>query len=103
MKKTEEIDPVDNLKIKFYPRETDTISIEIPKDTIANLKKIASRRDMSDQALLKFYIGQGLRHDLTRFFGDFILEKTENVLTRHIQSEEEVSSIIQEIQLEAVG
>lgn len=31
-------------------------------------------------------------------FGDRIIEKTAQVLSRHIDSEEEISSIIQEIQ-----
>lgn len=102
MKKPEEVDPVDNLDLKFRPRETETISIEIPKDTLASLQKVASTRDMSSQALLKFYIGQGLRNDLARLFGDHVLDTATEVLKRHIQSEEEVSSIIREIQTESV-
>lgn len=101
MKMPEETDPVDNLKLKFRPRETESISIEIPKDVIADLKKVAAWRDMSYQALLKLYIGRGLRHDLARLFGDRLLEKTEYVLAKHIQSEEEISSIIREIRAEA--
>jgi hypothetical protein len=90
-------------EIKFRPRETETVSIEIPKDTLASLKKVAASRDMAVQALLKFYIGQGLRHDLARLFGDRVLETTEQVLARHMQSQEEISSIIREIRSEAVG
>ncbi|MCC3446361.1 MULTISPECIES: hypothetical protein [unclassified Microcoleus] len=51
-------------------------------------------------ALLKFYIGQGLREDLTKLFSDRLLEATAQVLARHLDSEEEVSTIIREIQSE---
>jgi hypothetical protein len=52
---------------------------------------------MTIQALLKFYIGQGLRQDLAKHFADRLLETTAQVLARHIQSPEEVSAILQEI------
>jgi len=93
MKKTEE-----KFEWRFRPRAAETVAIEIPKDALDSLKKVASIRDMSFQALLKFYIGQGLRQDLSRLFADRVLDKTAEVLARHIQSEEEVSAIMLEIQ-----
>lgn len=93
MKKAEE-----KFELRFRPRAAEKVSIEMPKDALNSLKKVAAIRDMSYQALLKFYIGQGLRHDLSRFFADHVLDKTAEVLTRHIQSEEEVSTIMREIQ-----
>jgi hypothetical protein len=88
-------------ELRLRPRAVETVSIEIPVDTIASLKKAAASRDMSYQALLKLYIGQGLRQDLTRLFSDRVLETTAQVLARHIPSEK-VSAIIREIQVEAV-
>jgi hypothetical protein len=96
MKKGEE-----EITLRLRPRETETVSIEIPKDTLDSLKKVAASRDMSYQALLKFYIGQGLRQDLTKLFGDRVLTTTAQVLARHLQSVEEVSAIMQEIRVEA--
>lgn len=55
---------------------------------------------MSVEALLKFYVGQGLRQDLAKLFSDRLLESTAQVLARHIQSEAEILAIIQEIQAE---
>jgi hypothetical protein len=55
------------------PRETETVTLAIPKDTLASVRQVAAQRDMSEQALLKFYIGQGLRQDLARRFGDRVL------------------------------
>ncbi len=45
----------------FRPRATETVSIEIPRDVLHSLKRVAANRDMSVQALLKSYIGQGSR------------------------------------------
>ncbi|MEH2248992.1 hypothetical protein [Nostoc sp.] len=52
-------------------------------------------------ALLKFYIGQSLRQDLAKLFSERVLESTAEVLARHIESKEEILTIIQEIQAEA--
>ena len=87
--------------VQIRPRPTETVTIEIPKNTIEALKKVALKRDMSYQALLKFYIGQGLRQDLTRLFSDHVLETTAEILAKHIQSEEDLSNILREIKLES--
>jgi hypothetical protein len=92
--------PEEELKLHLRPRAVETVSIEIPRDTLESLKKVATSRDMSSEALVKFYIGQGLRQDLARLFGDRVLETTAQVLARHIQSEEEILTIIREIQSE---
>ena len=89
--------------LRIRPRETESVLLAIPKDTLAALKKVAAKRDMSYQALLKLYIGQGLRHDVTQFFGDQVLETTAHVLARHLHSEEEVITIMREIREEAGG
>lgn len=39
-----------------------------------------------------------MRQDLSRLFADRVLDTTAEVLARHIQSEEEVSAIMREIQ-----
>lgn len=99
--KKHDVDPVDNIELQIRPRETETLSIKIPKDTLASLKKVATSRDMPMQALLKLYIGQSLRQDISRLFGDQVLETTAQVLAKYIPSEERVSSIIREIRAEA--
>jgi hypothetical protein len=85
------------------PRETETVTLAIPKDTLASVRQVAAQRDMSEQALLKFYIGQGLRQDLARLFGDRVLATTAHVLARHLQSDEAVAAIMRQIREEAVG
>ncbi|TRU87888.1 MAG: hypothetical protein EWV76_09930 [Microcystis novacekii Mn_MB_F_20050700_S1] len=89
--------PEDEYSLKLHPRLEETISLALPKDTLAAIKKVAANRDMSYEALLKLYIGQGLRQDLTKMFSNRILETTAQVLAKHIDSEAEISSIIEEI------
>ena len=86
--------------LKVHPRPQEQISLTIPTDTLASLKKIAASRNLSDEALLKLYIGQGLRQDLAKQFGDRVLETTAQVLTKHLTSETEISAILQEIRRE---
>ncbi|VXD23470.1 conserved hypothetical protein [Planktothrix serta PCC 8927] len=92
--------PEAEIKLQLRPRITETVSIEVPIDTLESLTKIATIRDMSVEALLKFYIGQGLRTDLTKAFSERLLDTTAQVLARHLDSEEEISTIIREIQAE---
>ncbi|GJD23120.1 unknown protein [Rivularia sp. IAM M-261] len=92
--------PEEELKLNLRHRPTETVSIKIPTDTLESLQKIAAIRDMSVEALLKFYIGQCLRQDLAKQFSGRLMESTAQVLARHIQSEEEVTRILQEIQAE---
>jgi hypothetical protein len=51
--------------LKLYPRETEAVSIDISVETMEMLKKKAEERDLPLKALLKLYIGQGLRQDMT--------------------------------------
>jgi len=95
--------PEEDIDLKLRPRPRETVSIAIPTDTLESLKRVASNRDMSLAALISLYLGQGLRQDLSRLFADKVLETTAHVLARHIQSEEELSSIIREIRVEAGG
>ena len=59
--KTPETKQKEEFALAFCPRPTETVSIEIPKDVLHSLKQVAADRDMSVQALLKSYIGQGAR------------------------------------------
>ena len=86
--------------LKVRKRDSKPVTLHIPVDTLTSLEKIAAGRDMSLKALLKLYIGQSMRQDLAKLSADRVLEKTEQVLKQHIQSEEEVSAILKEIRIE---
>ena len=58
--------------LRLRPRPTEIISIEIPVDALDTLRHVATNRDMSIQALLKLYIGQGLRQDAAQLYSDQI-------------------------------
>jgi len=45
---------------------TDEISIGIPTETLEALEKVAKKKDLPLKALLKLYVGQGLRNDLSQ-------------------------------------
>ena len=65
-KDKKEVVTEEGFALKFYPRETKTIALELSADTVDVLEKKAKQRDMPLEALLKFYIGQGLRQDLSQ-------------------------------------
>jgi hypothetical protein len=57
------------------------ISLRIPEDVLQNLKRVAPLKGMSGyQALMKFYIGQGLRKDLRELWQAENAAKLEAVL-----------------------
>ncbi len=88
--------------LHIRPRPHQTVSLDIPTDTREALQKVAARRDMSEQALLKLYIGQGLRQDIAQQYAERVLETTAQVLARHVSSEE-LTAIMREIQGEVVA
>ncbi len=89
--------------LRLRSRNSKPVTIHIPANTRASLKKIAAGRDMSVEALLKLYIGQNMRQDLAKLSADRVLEKTEQVLIKHIKSQKEVSAILKEIRVESVS
>ena len=90
------------MKLQLRPRVTEVLSIKIPTDTLVSLEEVAVNKDISIEALLKFYIGQGLREDIAKLFNERLLNTTVQVLSPHIESQEEVSQIIQEIKAETM-
>jgi len=60
------------VSLHIRPRPAEALTFAIPTDTLESLRKIAASREMSVEALLKLYVGQGLRQDLARLFSDHI-------------------------------
>lgn len=89
--------------LKPRPRPTEAVALRLPVAALASLERVAATRDMSREALMKFYIGQGLRQDLAKLYGERLLEKTAQVLNKHLASEEEVAAILREIRSEAAA
>jgi pyrroline-5-carboxylate reductase len=54
---------------------------------------------MSVEALIRFYVGQGLREELSRLFYDRVLTNAAEVLARHNHSPEEIEAILSELRV----
>jgi hypothetical protein len=93
----------DNYELTVRPRKTESVTITVPLEALESLRRVAGIRDMSEQALLKFYIGQGLRQDLSKLYSDRVLETAAEVLARHLHSDQEVSQILDEIRIASFG
>lgn len=65
MSQTEE-----QMQLQIKPRQTEAVLLQIPVEAMRSLEVVATSRDMSMDALLKFYIGQGLRQDTAKLYGD---------------------------------
>jgi hypothetical protein len=89
--------------LRVHPRPSEPVTLSIPTDTLGTIREVAETRDMSPEALMKLYIGHGLRQDTARLFSERILDMTERVLARHIPSEAERSAILREIRGEAAA
>lgn len=83
------------------PRPSEDVTLSIPMDALASIRKVSEARDMSPEALMKLYIGSGLRQDISRLFSARILDTIARVLERHVVSEEKRAAILREIQSEA--
>jgi len=57
-------DPDEITLLRLHPQATEDVTVAIPVDALAVLRAVAETRDMSLDALLRFYIGHGLRQDL---------------------------------------
>jgi hypothetical protein len=75
------------------------VSIRIPDDVIDDLKRIAPMLGFSGyQALIKAYIGQGLRSDLERLEGGVELSALVESLRKKGVDDEIIASAIAEVQ-----
>lgn len=75
------------------------VSIRIPDDVIDDLKRVAPLLGFSGyQALIKAYIGQGLRVDLERLEGDIQISALIDSLRKKGVADEIISSAMQEAQ-----
>jgi hypothetical protein len=78
------------------------VSLRIPADVIVDLKRVAPLLGFSGyQALIKAYIGQGLRTDLERLEGSVEISALVESLRRKGVKDEIISSAMSEAQSSA--
>ena len=65
-------------------RPTTIISLKMPVDVMEDLEKVAKAKDMSStEALIKFYVGQGLRKELAELRRKQSAEQAKQILGKY--------------------
>lgn len=79
-------------------RARTAISVNIPTDILKALENIADEKEMSSvEALIQFYVGQGLRRDIEEFRRKHAAEHAKQILGKyHIDPQiiEEVTAVM---------
>ena len=93
---------VDKLKARLQPnRNKVMVSIRMPEDVIAELKRIAPLLGFSGyQPLVRAYIGQGLRADLERLDQETELSRLVESLRRQGVQEDVLATAVAEARAE---
>ena len=87
----------EQVEIRWRKAESKSVAIELPRTAIASLKKVAQNKDMSVKALLKFYIGRGLRQDLSNLSANQLLDAVAQVLGERLCLQAETEQLMREI------
>ncbi len=82
---TEELVTPEGYVLRRRPRPATDVSIRIPLDTLASIDRVAAHREMSREALLRYYIGHELRIDLDQLY---LQETAEREQPKQPQAEE---------------
>jgi hypothetical protein len=98
---------IDNATLTIRPRECESVTLQLPKTVLISLRTVIEKRSMSSvKALIRFYIGRGLRQDLSQLFAEKMTERimdtTAQVLARHLGSDAEVAAVMKEIRQAAI-
>ncbi len=74
------------------------ISIRVPEDVLEDLKRIAPLKGMGGyQALIKFYISQGLRKDRREVWLQEVPERIQGILAKHGLTEDVKAKLFGEL------
>lgn len=79
-------------------RSRTAVSVTIPTDVLESLANVASEKEMSGvEALIQFYVGQGLRRDIEELRRKHAAERAKQILDKyHIDPKiiEEVAAVM---------
>jgi len=74
------------------------VSLRMPEDVVENLKRIAPLKGMSGyQALIKYYVGMGLRRDLENLWLQEVPERIQGILAKHGLTGEVQEELLEEL------
>ncbi len=54
--------------LRFRKETMTDVTLQIPEKAMRSLRRVAERRSLPIEAVMKFYIGQGLRQGVTDLF-----------------------------------
>ncbi len=89
--------------VKWRKQDLTTVQVTLPVSAASLLEALARYRDMSSEALLREYIGAGLREDQRRYFEEQALSITEEVLAKQLRSPGQAAELMREIRREING
>jgi hypothetical protein len=79
-------------------RKNMMVSLRMPEDVVENLKRIAPLKGMSGyQALIKYYVGMGLRRDLETLWLQEVPERIQGILAKHGLSADVQDELLEEL------
>lgn len=84
-------------KLEIKARPSKMVSLRIPLETLEQLKEVAELKDLGYQALLKLYIGEGLRKDLSAMKSHSLMNETENLLRKHLGNDRKLHTILNKL------
>ncbi len=74
------------------------ISMRMPAEVLEDLKRVARVKGMSGyQALIKFYVGQGLRKDLAEMHRQDAAEKARGILEKHKVDPKVIAEVVESV------
>lgn len=90
---------IETLKKRLrHERPQQEITLQMPQDVVEDLQRIAPLLGFSNfRALLRAYIGQGLRHDLERIDGNDAVMALVASLKRHGVGDRQIADALKEI------
>ena len=84
-------------KLEIKERPSKMVSLRMPLDTLEQLKTVATSKDLGYQSLLKLYIGEGLRKDITTMKSQSFMNETENLLRKHLDGDRKLDTILRKL------
>ncbi len=84
--------------MKAEERKKMMVSLRMPVDVVEHLKRIAPLKGMSGyQALIKYYVGMGLRRDIETLWLQEVPERIQAIMAKHGLSDEVQDELLEEL------
>ena len=89
-------------EITWLSEPSRALSIVMPERVIESIESVARYKGTTCDALIRLYLGAGLREDLARYFAEQVLTATEEALAKRLP-QPEVAAVMQEVRSEFRG